>query len=131
MPSRCWECGSYSAAMARQARRRCQPAPDPGAVLARLRSADPLVQVGALHRICPCAAGFPLYERFRREVKRLQKDPDPRVRAAALHVEHDACEIETIEAGLERASERGWRCGDNDWVSRKRQRQATGQWLPR
>jgi len=33
-------------------------------------------------------------------VKRLQKDPSLRVRAAALHAEHDACEIETIEAGL-------------------------------
>ena len=85
----------------------------------------------ALHRICPCAAGFPLYERFRREVKRLQKDPDPRVRAAALHVEHDACEIETIEAGLDQADEQGWRYSDTDWVRKKRRRQATGRWLPR
>jgi len=55
---------------------------------------------------------------------------DPRVRAAALHVEHDACEIETIEAGLDRAAEQGWRYSDPGWVHRKRQRQATGQWLP-
>ena len=40
----------------------------------------------ALHRVCPCGAGFVVYERFRGEVKRLQKDPSPRVRAAALHV---------------------------------------------
>jgi len=83
-----------------------------------------------LHSICPCAAGFPLYERFRGEVKRLQKDPDPRVRAAALHVEHDACEIETIEAGLDRADEQGWRYSDADRVARHRQRQSTGHWLP-
>jgi hypothetical protein len=57
--------------------------------------------------ICPCAAGFPLYERFSGEVKRLQKVPDPRVGATALHVDHDACEIETIEAGLGRADEQG------------------------
>lgn len=83
-----------------------------------------------MHVICPCGAGFPLYERFRGEVKRLQKDPDPAVRDAALHVEHDACEIETIEAALDRADEQGWRYSDNGWVSKHRQRQATGHWLP-
>ena len=122
--------GSYSAAVAWHKRRRCQRAPDPGAVLARLGSPDPQVRVKTLHGICPCAAGFPLYERFRGEVKRLQKDPDQRVRAAALHVEHDASEIETIEAGLDRAAEQGWRYSDPGWVRRKRLRQATGQWLP-
>ena len=111
-------------------RRRCQRAPDPGAVLARLGSPDPQDRVRALRGICPCAAGFPLYERFRGEVQRLQKDPGPRVRAAALHVERDACEIETIEAGLDRAAEQGWRYSDSGWVRRKRLRQATGQWLP-
>jgi hypothetical protein len=99
-------------------------------VLAGLRSLQPRDRVRALHDICPCGAGFPLYERFRGEVKRLQKDPDPAVRAAALHVEHDAREIETIEAGLDRAAEQGWRYSDNDWVSKHRQRQATGHWLP-
>ena len=123
------ERGSYSTAVAKS-RRRCQREPDPGVVLARLRSPDPQARVRALHGICPCAAGFGLYERFRAEVKRLQKDPDPRVRAAALHVEHDACEIEAIEAGLDRADEQGWRYSDPGWVRRKRQRQATGQWLP-
>lgn len=97
----------------------------------RLRSADPQARVTALHAICPCGAGFPLYERFRGEVQRLQKDADPAVRAAALHVELDAYEIETIEAGLDRAAEQGWRYGDADWVGRHRQRQATGHWLPR
>ena len=100
-------------------------------MLDQLGSPDPEARIEALHSLCPCAAGFPLYERFRGEVKRLQKDPDPRVRAAALHVERDACEIETIEAGLDRADEQGWRYSDPDWVRRHRQRQATGQWLPR
>ncbi len=99
-------------------------------MLARLRSPDAQARVRALHAICPCGAGFPLYERFRSEVKRLQKDPDPAVRAAALHVEHDACEIETIEAGLDQANDQSWRYSDNDWVSKHRQRQATGHWLP-
>jgi hypothetical protein len=84
-------------------------------VLAQLRSRDARVRVKALHRICPCRAGFPLYERFRSDVRRLEKDPDPGVRAAALHVELDACEIETIEAGLDRAAEQGWRDSDAGW----------------
>jgi len=100
-------------------------------VLARLRSPDARVRIRALHSLCPCAAGFPGYEHFRGEVKRLQKGPDPGVRAAALHVERDACEIEMIEAALDRASEQGWRYGDADWVAKKRQRQATRYWLPR
>jgi len=29
-----------------------------------------------------------------------------------------------------KAGEQGWRYNDNDWVSKHRQRQATGQWLP-
>jgi hypothetical protein len=99
-------------------------------VLARLRSPDAHVRIRALHSLCPCAAGIPGYEQFRGEIKKLQKDPDPGVRAAALHVERDACQIEMIEAGLDRASERGWRYSDADWVRRKRQRQATRYWLP-
>lgn len=115
--------------MAKPSRRRCGPA-DPDAVLARLRSADPQARVTALHAICPCGAGFLLYEQLRCEVQQLQKDPDSAVRAAALHVEHDACEIETIEAGLDQAAEQGWRYSDADWVNRHRQRQATRHWLP-
>ncbi len=52
-------------------------------------------------------------------------------RAAALHVAHDACEIEAVETGLDQADEQGWRYRDGDWVSKHRQRQATGHWLPR
>jgi len=99
-------------------------------VFAELRSPDERTRLRALHRICPCAAGYPLYEQFRGDVKRLQKDPSPRVRATAIHVEHDACEIEQIEAGLDRADEQGWRYSDPDWVGAKRRRQASRYWLP-
>jgi hypothetical protein len=99
-------------------------------VLAQLRSADEDVRVRALHRVCPCGAGFLVYERFRGEVRRLQKDPSPRVRAAALRVEQDACLIEQLEARLDRAEEQGWRYSDADWVRAHRRRQATGYWLP-
>src|SRR6266851_3085642 len=102
-------------------------APPPIMMLCSPGSALPTRKSGSGHcTVCPCAAGFPLYERFRGEVKRLKKDPDPGVRAAALHVEHDACEIETIAAGLDKADEQGWRYSDTDWVSKHRQRQATG-----
>ena len=50
-------------------------------LLTQLRDPDDEVRVKALHRVCPCGAGFRVYERFRGEVKRLQKDPSPRVRA--------------------------------------------------
>jgi len=107
-----------------------QPAPDPGVLLAQLRSADEQVRVTALHRVCPRGAGFVVYERFRGEVKRLQKDPSPRVRAAALHAEQDACLIEELDARLDRAGEQGWRYSDPGWVRAHRRRQATRYWLP-
>jgi hypothetical protein len=90
---------------------------DPGTVLARLRSPDPQARARAMHAICPCGAGFRLYERFRSEVKRLQKDPNPAVRTAALPIAHDACEIETIEAGLDRAGRA--RSGSARWAAGK------------
>ena len=116
--------------MAKRKHRRCRPAPDPGDVLARLRSADADTRIRALHAVCPCGAGFGLYERLRGEVKRLQKDPDPSVREMALHVERDACQIEAIETGLDRAAEQDWRYSDADWVKTHRQRQASRYWLP-
>ena len=99
-------------------------------LLTQLRDLDDEVRVKALHRVCPCGAGFRVYERFRGEVKRLQEDPIPRVRAAALHVEQDACLIEELEARLDRAAEQGWRYSDADWVRAHRRRQASRYWLP-
>jgi len=99
-------------------------------LLAQLRAPDEEVRVRALHRVCPCGAGFLLYERFRGEVRRLQKDPSLRVRAAALHAEQDACLIEELDARLDRAAEQGWRYSDADWVGAHRRRQATRYWLP-
>jgi hypothetical protein len=116
--------------VAQRKRRACRPVPDPGVLLAQLRSPDEQVRVKALHRVCPCGAGFVVYERFRSEVKRLQKDPCPRVRAAALHAEQDACLIEELDARLDRAEEQGWRYADADWLRAKRRRQATRYWLP-
>ena len=116
--------------MARRKRRTCRPVPDPDVLLAQLRSAGEEERVKALHRVCPCASGFLVYEQFRGEVKRLQKDRSPRVRAAALHVEQDACVIEELDARLDQAAEQGWRYGDADWMRSHRRRQATRYWLP-
>ena len=88
------------------------------------------MRVTALYRVCPCGAGFGVYERFCGEVKRLQKDPSPQVRAAALHTEQDACLIEELDARLDPAEEQGWRYSDADWVRAHRRRQATRYWLP-
>src|SRR5581483_4140037 len=101
--------------MGRRHRRQSQP--DLAAVLSGLRSPDEQARVKALHAVCPCAAGYQLYEQLRVEVRRLQKDPSPRVRAVALHVEEDAGRIEEIEATLDQASERaeqGERLSDRD-----------------
>ena len=84
----------------------------------------------ALHRVCTCGAGFLVYERFGGEVGRLQKDPSPWVRAAALHAEQDACLIEELDARLDRAAEQGWRYSYAGWVGTHRRRQATRYWLP-
>jgi hypothetical protein len=116
--------------VAKRKRRACRPAPGPEVLLAQLRSPDEQIRVKALHRVCPCVAGFLVYERFRGEVRRLQKDPSPRVRAAALHVERDACLIEELDARLDQAAEQGRRYSDADWVQTHRRRQATGYWLP-
>ena len=95
----------YAAVVAKRRRRGC--APDLEGVLAQLRADEEDDRVRALHRVCPYAAGFLVYERFSDEVRRLQKDPSARVRAAALHVEQDACLIELLAANLDRAEEQG------------------------
>jgi hypothetical protein len=110
-----------------------KPQPDIAAVLDGFRSPDAQARARALHAICPCAAGFQLYEQLRDEVRRLQKDPSPQVRAIALHVEQDAGRIEEIEAALDRAAERAEqdeRPGNRDWLAGWERRRASRYWLP-
>ena len=107
--------------------------PDLAAVQAGLRSPDEQARVKALHAVCPCAAGYQLYEQLRDEVRRLQKDPSARVRAVALHVEEDAGRIEEIETTLDQASERldqGERPADRDWLAAWERRRTTRYWAP-
>jgi hypothetical protein len=48
----------------------------------------------------PLPRSYSLFEQHLREIKLLQKDPDPRVRDVALHVERDAYEHEAMETRL-------------------------------
>jgi hypothetical protein len=52
------------------------------------------------------------------------------VRAAALHVEQDACLIEKLETNLDRAEEQGRRDSGADWMRAHHRRQATRYCLP-
>jgi hypothetical protein len=120
----------YDPAVAKRRDPHHRHAPDPAALLAKLRSPDEQTRIKALHAVCPCASGFQAYEHLRCEVKRLQKDPSPRVRAMALHVEQDACRIERIAAELETADTQGRSPRDQNWASGQRQRLATRYYLP-
>ncbi len=63
-------------------------------VLAGLHSPDEAIRAQAVRSLCPCRAGYAIYECYAGEVKRLQKDPSELVRKAALHVEEDAFRLE-------------------------------------
>src|SRR5947208_1307713 len=86
----------------RSKRKACARSTDTNALRAQLRSTDELVRLRAPHRICPCGAGFSLFEQLSDELRRLQKDPSLNVHRMALHVEEDACTIELIETNLDR-----------------------------
>jgi hypothetical protein len=76
---------------------------------AGLHSADPYRREFALRCICPCHGSWTLFERHLDDVKRLQKDPDPAVRAAALHLWEDVGKLESIELQAYRTQERAER----------------------
>ena len=46
-----------------------------------------------------------VFFQFRKEAKRLQHDPDPNVRANALHIEEDARMVGSFESEAERMEE--------------------------
>ncbi len=63
-------------------------------VLADLSAPDEQTRARAVRNLCPCRVGYAIYEQYRPEVKRLQKDASALVRKAALHVEEDAFRLE-------------------------------------
>jgi hypothetical protein len=78
-------------------------------VPADLDSDDPHRREFALRCICPCHGSWLLFEQHLADVKRLQKDPDPGVRAAALHLWEDVGKLESIEFHDYRAEDRAER----------------------
>lgn len=92
-------------------------------LLEALRSPDADARIHALHSICPCRASVAVYERYMDEVKLLHKDPNPRVRKVALHLDEDAGHVEMMLARLDLAEERGARFGDSTFTAHwRRQR---------
>lgn len=59
-------------------------------IRADIQSPDPVVRAAAARLLCPCQHDRLLFENFQAELKVLSKDPDPKVRAIAIHVFEDA-----------------------------------------
>lgn len=70
-------------------------------LLAEMAAADPAVRANAVRQICPCRMPWPVFDQLRKVAKRLQHDPDPTVRANALHVEEDARMVASMEGEIE------------------------------
>ena len=67
---------------------------DVSRVLADMVSTDEATRARAVRAVCPCRLGWDRFEQCLDEVKKLQKDPSPAVRGAALHVFEDAYEMD-------------------------------------
>ena len=65
-------------------------------------SPDPAVRSRALRSSCPCHVPWDVYEQLRKPALKLRRDPDPDVRALALHLEEDGRGLERMEADVRR-----------------------------
>lgn len=76
-------------------RKQEQPAPavDTQHLLEELHAEDAEMRAKAVRSVCPCRLGFEVFEQCLSTVAEMQKDPDPTVRAAALHVFEDGYEM--------------------------------------
>ena len=68
---------------------------DPMRILSDLESSNEAIRLKALGSLCPCRAGWEIFERHMHVVVRLKKDPNPRVRARALHIFEDVGEMQS------------------------------------
>ena len=64
-------------------------------LLVSLQSPDEAIRAKAVRSLCPCRAGWQLFEQHMDIVARLKKDPSPAVRSHALHVFEDAGEMQS------------------------------------
>ena len=65
-------------------------------LLAELQSPDDAVRARAAGSLCPCDKGWGVFEQYVHIITRLLKDPSPDVRASALHVFHDAADMQSL-----------------------------------
>jgi len=68
---------------------------DPVRLLADLQSANEVVRAKAVGSLCPCRAGWDVFEQHMEIVDCLKKDPSQRVRARALHIFEDTGEMQS------------------------------------
>ncbi len=73
----------------------CEAA-DTERLLSELQSPDEAVRAKAVRSLCPCHAGWELFEQHVSAVLRLEKDCSPAVRANALHVYEDAARMISV-----------------------------------
>src|SRR5204863_2995624 len=64
-------------------------------IIADMSAADEAARLKAVRTVCPCRMGWDGFQRCMEIVQRLQKDPSPAVRRAAMHVFEDAYEMDS------------------------------------
>jgi hypothetical protein len=69
---------------------------DPERLISELQSSDETIRAKAVRSLCPCHAGWELFERHIGIVSQLEKDCSPAVRAHALHVLEDAIKMHSV-----------------------------------
>jgi len=88
-------------------------APDVEKLLPNLQSADEEARGRAVRGLCPCHAGWEVFEGHVSDLLRMLRDPSRDVRAHALHVFEDAARMQLaedlsyyLEAGEEQIGEK-------------------------
>ena len=71
-------------------------------LLLDLQAPDETVRAKAVRSLCPCHAGWEMFEQLFSVVSQLTQDSSPAVRAHALHVYEDAVKIQSIEDSAHR-----------------------------
>jgi hypothetical protein len=69
--------------------------PDISEIVANLQVNDEVMRGDAVRSLCPCHAGWDLFEEHIHKLHRLLKDPDHLVRRHALHVFEDAARMQS------------------------------------
>ena len=87
--------------------------PDIKDIIADLQVTDEVVRGDSVRGLCPCHAGWDVFEEHVSDVLRLLKDPSREVRRNALHVFEDAARIQSardlsysLEPGEEKIGEK-------------------------